>query len=922
MWRSRVRREKFFLDISLTQEYVRRTLSPRILRTAPARHSSKDGAVYQPLHRGSAGRTAAVILLGVVVALCSSSTDWTPRGADAGPPPNLQPFYQAANWITCYDSEPTTSLGCQSTAAERTIAGIDQAVSSYEVVNLPWGTRRAWSVTFTPGDWTYDVAASASSTLTARTAIGCGQAALDIFAPNAAGGHTWSAWPSASQWPPYVVASVGVTPLGSDAAVSAVKPTAPSFTPVDYLRATVDNVWRDGTPPTQATYGPIAAHVLVEEAPFRPGLLTTSIVLANPLQPPSNAFECWDRPYDVVFKNTRLRSPRAPGLYPRWTIFETDPDVRNGGVEQLVDLQCVTVGGFATNDDDGDCLQDASAGGADSNDSNADQDGDLLVDGIEYALGWSLTSADGDADGADDYDELFNFTDPNNPDTDFDGSLDKQDLLAGFPADSTDDDNCPAVFNPDQANTDSLRLVSDASGLDSAVLWKVLEAADTQAKIGSTDGYSDSGGLIWINGQSTSYSTRTAGTPGTLDGLSTHTRQLAPSAVVHKATQMNGGISASTLPPFDIAVGTVATLPEQGVARIDQEYVRYVDVPGQSWLRIIERGLNNTEAADHVSGALVEYAIGPESTSILVGSNVTAAPPPTGMLRVGEELISYTAKSGTTTFAGVVRGANNTLPAYHASVPVYFLGDNTNPAQDRWGDACDDDDDNDGLLDVVELNLHIKASDNTQKCRATDEDGTGSAVVFLPTNPVKPDSDGDMAIDGAECMFTTNPRDATSNLQTGGEPADRLENGPAETYFRTQFIHVPGGGSESNPDGDGNVTGDADSDSDNDGIIDGVEVKFYGTNPANDDTDGDGCSDGREAASFDNNRDVTVIDLQKASARAGLYRDSATGTIDPTKLIYDPTRNGTIDTIDLQFVSGQYGTCTAQIGIQIVKNRQ
>ncbi|MEO0602972.1 MAG: Ig-like domain-containing protein, partial [Myxococcota bacterium] len=73
---------------------------------------------------------------------------------------------------------------------------------------------------------------------------------------------------------------------------------------------------------------------------------------------------------------------------------------------------------------------------------SCDSDGDLLDDCFESTLpGFNLLSADADMDNLLDGDELALGTDPNNADTDFDGTPD-------------DIDNCPLAPNPDQLDDD------------------------------------------------------------------------------------------------------------------------------------------------------------------------------------------------------------------------------------------------------------------------------------------------------------------------------------------------------------------------------------------------------------------------------------------------------------------------------------
>jgi hypothetical protein len=141
--------------------------------------------------------------------------------------------------------------------------------------------------------------------------------------------------------------------------------------------------------------------------------------------------------------------------------------------------------------------------------------------------------------------------------------------------------------------------------------------------------------------------------------------------------------------------------------------------------------------------------------------------------------------------------------------PPSTQDDRTWPNSDAAGDACDADDDNDGLADSAEA----------AGCNAS---GALNALIR--------DTDGDRFLDGPECVLGTNPGSAAS------KPAI-ASCGP---------------------------TGDADSDR----IADRVEVCNYGSNPADNDTDNDldgfpttgFTKDGCEAASLNNDRVVNSGD--------------------------------------------------------------
>ncbi|MCJ7491914.1 MAG: hypothetical protein MUP15_07175 [Dehalococcoidia bacterium] len=192
--------------------------------------------------------------------------------------------------------------------------------------------------------------------------------------------------------------------------------------------------------------------------------------------------------------------------------------------------------------------------------------------------------------------------------------------------------------------------------------------------------------------------------------------------------------------------------------------------------------------------------------------------------------------------------------------------DASNPNQDKLGDACDEDDDNDGATDAYE------------------NDTTGGKVA---SNPLKPDTDGDTVNDGAEWRLGTNPNDPAAWPAWGAAQ---------QVYYRGCQINVPAQGAypawdaeydglengvEMDVDGDGIVCQSGgsivDADSDNGWgtgggaaceIIDQVEAFGYGTGVANKDSDGDGCEDWIEIVDVDGNRTANVGDLFFIANRA------------------------------------------------------
>ena len=169
---------------------------------------------------------------------------------------------------------------------------------------------------------------------------------------------------------------------------------------------------------------------------------------------------------------------------------------------------------------------------------------------------------------------------------------------------------------------------------------------------------------------------------------------------------------------------------------------------------------------------------------------------------------------------------------------------------DNAGDACDQDDDGDTLLDYYETNTGVfnSAFDTGTNALLADTDSDGlddgvetntgvwTSASDTGTNPLVPDSDGDGLLDGVE----TNTATFVSASDTGTSPlvADSDGDGLLDGAEVT---------SGTNP---------TESDTDGDGLLDGVETNTSvfvsasntGTNPLVADTDGDGIDDGAEVS--------------------------------------------------------------------------
>ena len=149
--------------------------------------------------------------------------------------------------------------------------------------------------------------------------------------------------------------------------------------------------------------------------------------------------------------------------------------------------------------------------------------------------------------------------------------------------------------------------------------------------------------------------------------------------------------------------------------------------------------------------------------------------------------------------------------------PIVANPDQLDTDLDGEGNACDPDDDNDGLSDLDE-----DAEGTDPLVPDTDGDGLDDSeeVNTHSTDPLLPDTDGDGLNDGEEVNATnpTNPLDDDSD-------DDGLLDG--------EEVHT-------------HSTNPLDGDSDNDGLLDGAEVNTTLTDPLVPDTDGDGLGDGEE----------------------------------------------------------------------------
>lgn len=179
--------------------------------------------------------------------------------------------------------------------------------------------------------------------------------------------------------------------------------------------------------------------------------------------------------------------------------------------------------------------------------------------------------------------------------------------------------------------------------------------------------------------------------------------------------------------------------------------------------------------------------------------------------------------------------------------PPKAYDDRTLVNSDEAGDACDTDDDNDGLTDAQET--------------------SGSACGGSVTLPTNADSDGDLFVDGAECQFGDDPNSIASmpELTDCGAAIDE----------------------------------------DGDGLTTRTEICFYASNPVLANTDGDVCGDGMEAASINADTRVNSIDLSQVAQSFGMYPLPAAAVT----RTFDINKDFKVSSIDLAQVAQKFGPC-------------
>lgn len=403
----------------------------------------------------------------------------------------------------CYDTNPANrpvvlsgEIVCN--PSNPTILSLNTTYTEWIVLDIPTGNRLSGQmVSFLPmgaNEWTRASVAcvpDGNNRCTSGSAVGsvtgvrdflC-DASFDVLAAGGPGGLPL-AWPDSSLWTPPTLTRLAASILEGgggeiaagdpDGFVHDVQPFPAPWQFKTLETAPVTFMYLGGTIGFTLPAWRADAATYISSYPNQAGLTATSLSLGESMGlAPGDESRCNATPQDTIWERSGLTTPATDTIIPRWTIIESEPDLGDGTVTRIFAWQCDRIGLSAPVDTDGDCDPDLG----DPNDFDWDVDDELAPDGIERHLGSFIAIPDSDGDGVTDADEIAQFTDPLDSDTDDDGQADKQDNIptngpnvpsgnnlsvaqlnpeTGYDASDLTEDNCPAEYNPTQLNTDAL----------------------------------------------------------------------------------------------------------------------------------------------------------------------------------------------------------------------------------------------------------------------------------------------------------------------------------------------------------------------------------------------------------------------------------------------------------------------------------
>ena len=706
-----------------------------------------------------------------------------------------------------------------------------------------------------------------------------------------------------------------------DAYIDTIKPQPSSSKFVSLSGGTLTNLWLFGT-----AFFPLPDPTPLQIAEYESGYagqagLVSQVALlgGDPSVPPTNSYICLDSPQSSVSRSTTLKGPAANGMYPRWTIFTSAADFRDGTVNRILDETCVTVGPPLT-DNDNDCLPVGVGPHTESAANDAvgmsDIDGDGVPDGVES---WSGTASAlpcgpvgplpaGLGFGANATGSTATTMTDTSQSWAVNAYAGKVVTMGGSTATVASNTNNKLTFSA----WSPLGPVTGPYFITGAVPPGAVAppAQGTTSADCDGDGATDFEEMF----QFTDPSNPDTDGDGSLDHLDSGKDEdnASPSVFLDSnyddncpadfnPTQANSdslkqyiilpaakaGFNDTTNPHADLLGDACDTDNDNdGIPNVAEPLMLILNVGAPTFCK------GPGTAGTHIPAVTMDPLIADSDLDLgLDGRECQQGSRPDLATTAGSgRLPNGTASSdpdGDSLFNSPSGGLSPAESFYHTqgiNVAVPFA---TNDVNDGIVDGQDNNPDGDLLCGWSGALTNVATSSNATTL--TDSTAPFPSLVNALNGRV-------VSMGGS---FATITASSTTQLTFSGGWSPL---GPVTGAYGVSPAPCTGPATAVQ-------NGDRDADSDNDGIKDGVEVRFYGTDPANYDTDGDGCGDGTEAADIDGNRSADAIDLQNTSAVIasapyfGSIRDAVTGKVDQQYVSYDFNRNGNLDAIDLSLMS-------------------